>query len=129
MTRSTLPEPVLVTLKLATALPLPNSAVPPTDDEPFNVNASVEPEVVADAHMAADAATTEPLADDTPLTEAVAVAEDTPVDDQIKVIDSLRISLPLYNVYLNEADEWSRRLVTELAEWALELHQPLRKQL
>jgi chemosensory pili system protein ChpA (sensor histidine kinase/response regulator) len=25
----------------------------------------------------------------------------------------------LYNVYLNEADEWSRRLATEVAEWAL----------
>ena len=27
---------------------------------------------------------------------------------------------PLYNVYLNEADEWSRRLVTEVAEWSME---------
>jgi chemosensory pili system protein ChpA (sensor histidine kinase/response regulator) len=44
-------------------------------------------------------------------------------DDQVKVIGSLRIGIPLYNVYLNEADEWSRRLANELAEWALELHQ------
>ncbi len=36
---------------------------------------------------------------------------------------SLRIGIPLYNVYLNEADEWSRRLATEVAEWALELNQ------
>jgi chemosensory pili system protein ChpA (sensor histidine kinase/response regulator) len=28
-------------------------------------------------------------------------------------------------VYLNEADEWSRRLLTELGEWALELHRPV----
>ena len=28
-------------------------------------------------------------------------------------------------MYLNEADEWSRRLVTCLQEWALELHEPL----
>ncbi len=46
-------------------------------------------------------------------------------DESIKVIGSLRIGIPLYNVYLNEADEWSRRLLTELNEWALELHQPV----
>jgi chemosensory pili system protein ChpA (sensor histidine kinase/response regulator) len=46
-------------------------------------------------------------------------------DEQVKVIGSLRIGIPLYNVYLNEADEWSRRLATEVAEWALELNQPL----
>ncbi len=40
-------------------------------------------------------------------------------------IGDLRISTPLYNVYLNEADEWSRQLITELSEWALELHQPV----
>lgn len=46
-------------------------------------------------------------------------------DEKIKVIGGLRIGIPLYNVYLNEADEWSRRLVTEVAEWALEGHQPV----
>ncbi len=46
-------------------------------------------------------------------------------DDQIKLIGSLRIGIPLYNVYLNEADEWSRRLLTELTEWSLELNQPV----
>ena len=46
-------------------------------------------------------------------------------DDQVKVIGPLRIGIPLYNVYLNEADEWSRRLATELAEWALELDKPV----
>ena len=46
-------------------------------------------------------------------------------DDAIKVIDGLRIGIPLYNVYLSEADEWSRRLVSELAEWVLESHQPI----
>jgi chemosensory pili system protein ChpA (sensor histidine kinase/response regulator) len=44
-------------------------------------------------------------------------------DEQIKVIGALRIGIPLYNVYLNEADEWSRRLVTEVAEWSLERNQ------
>ncbi|MES2190472.1 MAG: Hpt domain-containing protein [Pseudomonadota bacterium] len=46
-------------------------------------------------------------------------------DEQVKVIGALRIGIPLYNVYLNEADEWSRRLVTEISEWALELDDPI----
>lgn len=46
-------------------------------------------------------------------------------EDQFKVIGSLKIGIPLYNVYLNEADEWSRCLVTELDEWALEHDKPL----
>ena len=46
-------------------------------------------------------------------------------DEKTRVIGGLRIGIPLYNVYLNEADEWSRRLVTEVAEWALEGHQPV----
>jgi chemosensory pili system protein ChpA (sensor histidine kinase/response regulator) len=41
-------------------------------------------------------------------------------DEQVKVIGTLRIGIPLFNIYLNEADELSRRLVTELAEWSLE---------
>ena len=46
-------------------------------------------------------------------------------EDQVRVIDGLRIGIPLYNVYLNEADEWSRRLVTEVAEWSMEVNQPV----
>jgi len=43
------------------------------------------------------------------------------LDEQVKVIGTLRIGIPLYNVYLNEADEWSRRLLTEISEWALQM--------
>ena len=46
-------------------------------------------------------------------------------EEPVKVIGPLRIGIPLYNVYLNEADEWSRRLLVELSEWALELHRPV----
>jgi chemosensory pili system protein ChpA (sensor histidine kinase/response regulator) len=53
--------------------------------------------------------------------EEVAVTDQA--EEQVKVIGQLRLSIPLYNVYLNEADEWSRRLQVELSEWALELHQ------
>jgi chemosensory pili system protein ChpA (sensor histidine kinase/response regulator) len=44
------------------------------------------------------------------------------VEEQFKAVGPLRVSLPLYNVYLNEADEWSRRLANVLAEWAMEPH-------
>ncbi|MES2423065.1 MAG: Hpt domain-containing protein [Pseudomonadota bacterium] len=63
-----------------------------------------------------------------PFAEAAAGSDsfdDNPLDEQVKVIDGLRINIALYNVYLNEADEWSRQLLTSLGEWALELHQPL----
>ncbi len=46
-------------------------------------------------------------------------------DEQVKIIGDLRIGIPLYNVYLNEADEWSRCLATEVSEWAIELHRPI----
>ncbi|MBH1964968.1 MAG: Hpt domain-containing protein [Comamonadaceae bacterium] len=44
---------------------------------------------------------------------------------EVKQIGALRISIPLYNVYLNEADEWSRVLLNELSEWSLELQRPV----
>jgi len=61
---------------------------------------------------------------ESPAAEAPAPAE--AVDpDQVKIVGPLRISIPLFNIYLNEADELSRRLTTELAEWSLELHRPV----
>jgi chemosensory pili system protein ChpA (sensor histidine kinase/response regulator) len=46
-------------------------------------------------------------------------------DEHVKVVGPLRIGIPLFNIYLNEADELSRRLMTEIAEWAMELHRPI----
>jgi chemosensory pili system protein ChpA (sensor histidine kinase/response regulator) len=43
-------------------------------------------------------------------------------EEQVKVIGPLRIGIALYNVYLNEADEWSRQLASDVGEWALESH-------
>nr|HET7860141.1 Hpt domain-containing protein [Caldimonas sp.] len=54
-----------------------------------------------------------------------AAAEDAASDENVKVVGPLRIGIPLFNIYLNEADELSRRLVTEVAEWAMELHRPV----
>jgi chemosensory pili system protein ChpA (sensor histidine kinase/response regulator) len=51
--------------------------------------------------------------------------DDSQQDEQTRCIGSLRIGIPLYNVFLNEADEWSRRLVTEVGEWVIERHQPV----
>jgi chemosensory pili system protein ChpA (sensor histidine kinase/response regulator) len=41
-------------------------------------------------------------------------------DDDTKVIGPLRLGVKLFNVFLNEADEWSRRLSHDLNEWQLE---------
>lgn len=60
-----------------------------------------------------------------PLVEAAAAASEEVPDDQTRQIGPLRIGIKLYNVYLNEADEWSRRLVNLLGEWLLEHHEPL----
>jgi hypothetical protein len=46
-------------------------------------------------------------------------------EDQYKVIGDLRIGVAAFNIFLNEADEWSRHLVTELNEWSLELDRPV----
>jgi chemosensory pili system protein ChpA (sensor histidine kinase/response regulator) len=39
-------------------------------------------------------------------------------DDEIKVIGALRLEIPVFNAFLNDADEASRRLSMVLAEWA-----------
>ncbi|QET00855.1 response regulator [Cupriavidus pauculus] len=40
-------------------------------------------------------------------------------DDHFKVIGPIRIGLPLYNVYLQEADDLLRQFATDLSEWRL----------
>jgi chemosensory pili system protein ChpA (sensor histidine kinase/response regulator) len=46
-------------------------------------------------------------------------------EEQVRIVGPLRIGIPLFNIFLNEADELSRRLTTEVAEWAMELHRPV----
>ena len=77
-----------------------------------------------------DAVGTEAALADTgmPLVEAAAAASEEVPDEQTRQIGPLRIGIKLYNVYLNEADEWSRRLLTVLGEWVLEHHEPLPEQ-
>ncbi|MCW5669940.1 MAG: Hpt domain-containing protein [Hydrogenophaga sp.] len=103
-------EPFLASLPegvdgaLAQAAPEPIEAAPADDSLTLEVAQSVEPFVLPEPEP-------EPL-----------------LDEQTKVIGPLRIGLKLYNVYLNEADEWSRRLNTVLTEWALERHEPVPEQ-
>ncbi|HJV62831.1 MAG TPA: Hpt domain-containing protein, partial [Albitalea sp.] len=63
---------------------------------------------------------------DLPSAAPAAPAPSAPAeDDQVKIVGPLRIGIPLFNIFLNEADELSRRLTTEVAEWAMELHRPV----
>jgi chemosensory pili system protein ChpA (sensor histidine kinase/response regulator) len=59
--------------------------------------------------------------------DTLTVGDQLPADDaeNYKVIGPLRIGLGLFNIFLNEADEQSRRLCTSLAEWVLELPRPV----
>ncbi|GKT20238.1 Hpt domain-containing protein [Acidovorax sp. SUPP3334] len=104
-----------------------------------DVDSGAEAELLdaADGSLEDFAAELQPVVEPAPVPEVIQVVEamedgiDLPEadsaaqDEAVKVIETLRIGIPLYNVYLNEADEWSRRLATCLQEWALELHEPL----
>ncbi|MEL4179752.1 hybrid sensor histidine kinase/response regulator [Roseateles sp. PN1] len=57
--------------------------------------------------------------------DAEQAAAEQAEDDSVKVIGPIRVSITLFNIFLNEADELSRRLGTSLAEWALELNGPV----
>ncbi|MDP3612802.1 MAG: Hpt domain-containing protein, partial [Rubrivivax sp.] len=97
------------------------AAVPAADVESVEIDFDEFGDVFADAPVeaapAAAAAVAEPAA---PETVPEPPTDPTEADEQVKVIGPLRISIPLFNIYLNEADELSRRLVAELGEWTLE---------
>ena len=98
---------------------------------------SAPPEVAGVTHVAGLADATAALAgaalasaaqaSDVQSTEAPPPSTDEPTSDAdaYRQIGPLRIGIPLFNIYLNEADELSRRLGVELAEWALEQHRPV----
>ena len=73
---------------------------PPLDDATLQPAPAVEPQAAVASEPAAPSA-----------------------DDPVKAIGPLRIGIALYNVYLNEADEWSRQLGIDVGEWALETHE------
>ena len=104
----------LIDLDLEFDIPDPHSA--PALFEPLSASAALDVPFDAMPPVAAEAPE--------PLTEPA--SENGGLDDElVKVVGPLRIGIPLFNIYLNEADELSRRLSTEVAEWAMELHRPI----
>ena len=89
---------------------VPDAAAPAEPLEDI-IDTGATPDEPAAAHPAHDEVPSE--ADAEPVTPASA-------EDPVKVIGPLRIGIALYNVYLNEADEWSRQLATDIGEWALQ---------
>ncbi|HSV58554.1 MAG TPA: Hpt domain-containing protein [Variovorax sp.] len=105
-------------LRMPAAVPPAREPEAATELPPFDLDAF---ELVdASAPVAAKPAAIEEV----PMVVEAAAAVPAPdvVDESVKAIGSLRIGIALYNVYLNEADEWSRQLATEVGEWALEPH-------
>ena len=92
----------------------PDTADVPTDEPP------AMPETLEAIEIVEAIELSEP-----PAEEPLAEPPEETSDEQVRVIGPLRIGLKLFNVYLNEADEWSRRLSTILSEWALESHEPV----
>ncbi|MEG2974897.1 MAG: Hpt domain-containing protein [Comamonas sp.] len=78
---------------------------------------AVEPEIVKPA----ESETTEP---EVAATEPVA-QDEVEEEEGYRNIDGLRISAPLYGVYLNEADDWSERLGDVLQQWSQEPAEPV----
>ena len=112
------PEPVTLVEPFA---PEPES-VPMQEVEPA---LDVEPRVEdALADPVADPVANLDAVDSLDSVEVAADASPAPgADDPVKAIGPLRIGIALYNVYLNEADEWSRQLGVDVGEWALETHE------
>ena len=109
------PDEAAVPLAVPGAEPLtPGAEASPQELEAVAAAAELEPPAPASTGGEAEG---EPSG--APATGADASSE------QVKVVGPLRISIPLFNIYLTEADELSRRLTTELAEWGMELHRPV----
>lgn len=98
--------------------------VEPTPDRSDDGAAGLDLALDAQALPAADVTELDALPDDVVET-APGVLVSLDEDENVKLIGTLRIGIPLFNIYLNEADELSRRLGTELAEWSLERHLPV----
>ena len=109
-------------LDMSTAELLDPFDVEATQPLPLEERTAPPPEEAIDLDLSLDFS--EPEAVPEPAPEPAPVAAEAE-EEHVKVVGPLRISIPLFNIYLNEADELSRRLTTELAEWALELHRPI----
>jgi len=123
------------TMDLAAALDVPAEPppAPPREEQTLaNFGVILDLDHEPDAVVSVD----EALAEAPPRPEEVTLAlprlvvdnaatpEPAPVDPEegFKLIGPLRISIALFNIFLNEADELSRKLSMGLAEWAAELN-------
>ncbi|MFD2452836.1 Hpt domain-containing protein [Ideonella paludis] len=102
-----------VDLELDFSVPVAEAPTEPADSAP------PEPTPAPAVHVPPTLTLVEPT--------AASAQEPAPEDDadRFKMVGHLRVPIGLFNVFLNEADEQSRRLCVELAEWSLEHHQPV----
>ncbi|MEZ5605844.1 MAG: Hpt domain-containing protein [Burkholderiaceae bacterium] len=107
--------------------------LPPAVGETTSLAVAPEPEASeAPAAWVAPAPVAEPPAptDTVPVLAEATSAEAEPAptastEAAVTWVGSLRISTPLFNVYLSEADQWSDQLVTDLAEWGRHVEAPV----
>jgi len=117
-----LPQPEIETIELDLSA-FDTAVLPPVERPPAEEAVAEVPPSEALVDLPLDAPH-EPLPAEPVVAEAAlpepALEPALEDDEQVKVIGPLRISIPLFNIFLNEADELSRRLGTELAEWGVE---------
>ena len=65
------------------------------------------------------------VAESADLADAIDPLDPLDPEEGYKLIGSLRISIALFNIFLNEADELSRKLSVGLAEWAVDMSPPV----
>ncbi|MCA6218893.1 Hpt domain-containing protein [Ideonella sp. B7] len=129
------PEPVAVP---EPPLPLPDASAPDWSDTQLEEAAAEStpgdalPPVVKDEPVHLQALVPEALHERVPSGELLAPSEAPAFSaeaeddaERYKVVGPLRIQIALFNIYLNEADEQSRRLSVELSEWQHELDRPV----
>lgn len=128
-------EPTMADFRLQLDLdePAPVEAPPLPLDEPpqqpeettlaLPALEAAEPDVQPPAEAPAVAAPLLHLVETPPEPEDDPDIESAESDEGFKVIGPLRISIALFNIFLNEADELSRKLSVGLAEWRAELNE------
>jgi chemosensory pili system protein ChpA (sensor histidine kinase/response regulator) len=114
--------PLVPTDTFAQSLDLPDTTHMPSA---FLVDTPMAKESVSGAWPPPHALPSQHASLSSPSSQAADLPEEKPEEEPVKVVGPLRISIPLFNIYLNEADELSRKLTTEVAEWGMELHRPV----
>ncbi|MFY7864932.1 Hpt domain-containing protein [Roseateles sp.] len=110
-------------LEAALELPLPTETVLPEEEASVAEDTPQPSATIIELHRPKPSAEPIPEALVTESFEEPVLEES--LDEQFKMIGTLPVKLELFNIFLNEADELSRRLATQLAEWALELNRPV----